>query len=393
MEKRKYFGARVQQRRGDKTVRFFTFYARSSDVDGWAGVRESSDLAGGIQRVLNESRKKAISKFVSSNEFNTIPNSILIAFSEGRTVKFESFDDGVNEITGGVADNDCEDLITWGTLEFEFDPDSTESDRIAMVVDGQHRLRGLASYSDHSGEKVPLLVVALLDADLQEQAFQFVVINNKSTKVPTSNVKSIIADIDEDVLQDRLENAGVRYGSNSPMLKSLNDSPESPFKDLLDWHYNKKKDQRLVALTALEQMVRQFKNEFEFLEGDEDTLFYAFCAVWRAVRSRYDQLWGAEGNLMRKVSLAALNEFLAQQLKTIWAVGRADIFDSDSVESAVSDVIRPVPPEFWATEWTNVKVQDNANTGRIIRHDLETIQMNGRLGKEWYAGVDLFTLE
>lgn len=389
MEHRKYFGVRVQQRRGGQATEFFTFYARASDVNKWAGVRESSDIAGGIQRVLNEPRKKAIAKFMSSNKYNTIPNSILVAFDIGATTTFESLDGDVEAVVEGATDNECGENVTWGKLEFDFDPETAEEERIAMVVDGQHRLRGLAAYADQSGEDVPLLVVALLDADIQEQAFQFVVINNKATKVPTSNVKSIIADIDEEALQERLEDAGVRYGSNSPMLKAFNDSPESPFRSLLDWHYNKEKDQRLVPLTAIEQLVRQFVNEFDFLKDDEDTLFYALCAVWRAVQFRYEQLWGKEGNLMRKVSLAALNEFLAEQLKTIWAIGNADIFDSGSVESAVAGVIRPIPPEFWLSEWTGVKVQDNANTRRIIKHDLETIQKNARLGQNWRTNLEL----
>lgn len=389
MEQREYFGVRVQQRRGGEATELFTFYARASDVDAWAGVRRSSDTDEGIQRVLKESRKKAITKFVSSNEFNTIPNSILLAFGEGAPTTFTSADEEVGEATGGASDNDCGDHLTWGTLGFSFDPQAPDEDRIAMVVDGQHRLRGLASYAEESGEDVPILVVALLDAGVQEQAFQFVVINNKSVRVPTSNVKSIIAGIDEDELQDRLEKAGVRYGSNSPTLKALNDRDDSPFKDLLEWDYNKVVDQRLIPLTALEQMLRQFENEFDFLEDDEDTLFYAFCAVWRAVKWRYEELWGERGKLMRKVSLAAFNEFLAQQLKTLWAVGTADIFESDSVEEATANVVRPIPPEFWTADWTVDKIQDNANVRRLIRRDLEAAQANVRLRRAWHTKLEL----
>ena len=92
---------------------------------------------------------------------------------------------------------------------------------------------------------------------------------------------------------------------------------------------------------------------------------------------------------MKKVSLGALNEFLAQQLSTIWAVGGADIYESDSIERATERVIGPVPSEFWEVEWTNVRVQDNANTRSVIRQDLKTAQTNVRLKKAWYTKLQL----
>jgi DGQHR domain-containing protein len=338
----------------------------------------------GIQRMLKPSRKRAISRFVASEETNTIPNSILIAFSSG-VASFEEVDCRTEDDVS----NGCDERLAWGRLTFTFDPGVPDDERAAMVVDGQHRLRGLAAYADESGEDLPLLVVALLDADVQEQAFQFVVINNNAVRVPTANVKSIIAGIDEDALEERLHNAGVRYGSISPILRDLNDLEESPFKDLLKWDYNKVEGGQLVPLTALEQMLRQMRVEFPFLEEDEDTLLFAFLAIWRAVASCYPDIWGTEGKLMTKVGLTATNEFLTQRLKGYWEDGIVDLYDPESIEPRVIKIMDRVPPDFWVSKWTIGKVQDNANVRRLIRRDLATIRNNVQLHHPWYHELQL----
>lgn len=63
-----------------------------------------------------------------------------------------------------------------------------------LIVDGQHRLHGI---SEFLYEDLPVLVVCMVDASVQEQAFQFIVINNKAVRVPTDNVKAIIAHLDD----------------------------------------------------------------------------------------------------------------------------------------------------------------------------------------------------
>jgi DGQHR domain-containing protein len=383
-ETRNYFGLRVRQRDAETAPQQFAFYASASDVSGWVGVRHSADMDEGIQRMLKPSRKRAISRFVASEETNTIPNSILIAFKSGVASFEEVLCRAVDDVSNG-----CNERLAWGRLTFAFDPGVPDEERAAMVVDGQHRLRGLAAYAEESGEDLPLLVVALLDADVQEQAFQFVVINNKAVRVPTDNVKSIIAGIDEDALVERLYKAGVRYGSSSPILRDLNDLDESPFKNLLKWDYNKAEGGQLVPLTALEQMLRQMRVEFPFLEEDEDTLLFAFFAIWRAVASCYPEIWGKEGKLMTKVGLAATNEFLTQRLKGYWEDGIVDLYDPDSIEPHVIKIMNRVPEDFWMSEWTIGKVQDNANVRLLIRRDLATIRNNMQLRHPWYHDLKL----
>jgi hypothetical protein len=50
-------------------------------------------------------------------------------------------------------------------------------------------------------------VVALIDADDDEAAFQFLVINNKATRVAQDHIKLLSLHYTEDVLADRLRSA------------------------------------------------------------------------------------------------------------------------------------------------------------------------------------------
>ena len=199
MEKRSYFGCRIRQREDTNTVTFFIFYARVKDVKEWAGIRRVGTSSEGTQRLLRETRKKAITRFLRANPENTIPNNILLAFESDQT-RFTPLDQKINQsISNFDIHNGCESLLEWGILEFEFDSDLNNDDSFpAFVVDGQHRLYGMSEYEK---ENLPVLIVSLLDASVEEQAFQFIVINNKAVRVPTENVKSIIANIDEEKLQ------------------------------------------------------------------------------------------------------------------------------------------------------------------------------------------------
>ncbi|NJK38819.1 MAG: DGQHR domain-containing protein [Oscillatoriales cyanobacterium RM2_1_1] len=382
--KKSYFGCRVFQRESSETVAFFVFYARTRDIKQWVGIRRVEDHSDGTQRLLRSTRKKAITNFLKSDPVNTIPNNILLAFEPG-TVKFTSLQERLEEFFPDQdLRNDCEDRLNWGCIEFSYKNDLPEHRRPALVVDGQHRLYGISEFAD---ENIPLLVVSLIDAPLSEQAFQFVVINNKAVKVPTDNVRSIIAQIDEEKLQDRLLKAGVRYGNKSPILREINDSLSSPFKDLLDWSYNKK-GTKLVPLTAIEQCLRFLKAELPSLEDDEDSLAEVFCAVWRVIQKSYPELWGKESKLMKKVSINALNEFIAERLKFAWEMGLVNIFDPHTIERQVLNITNLLPQQFWEEEWS-ITIQDNANVRKLIKADLATLANNSRTKEPWMKDLDL----
>lgn len=385
LETRRYFGCRVIQRTDSGTTPLFVFHATTRDIRKWAGIRRVQESTEGTQRLLRETRRKAITRFLKADLKNIIPNNILLAFEPDKA-KFTSLDEEIMSFASDIVNphNDCDGRLSWGFLEFSFEVNQEESSRPALIVDGQHRLYGISDFND---ENLPILIVSLIDATLEEQAFQFIVINNKAVRVPTDNVKSIIANLDEEQLRIRLLKAGVKYGDTSPILRDINDLYSSPFYQLLDWPYNREGN-KLVPLTAIEQALRNLRIFFPFLEDDEDSLFEIFCAVWRAVKESYPTLWGNKNSFMTKVNINALSEFLTDRLKKAWEFSLIDIFQAESVERQILNILKQIPKTFWQQEWS-IKVQDNANVRKMIQDDLETIVQNYRLRRSWHEGLQL----
>ncbi|MDJ0658397.1 MAG: DGQHR domain-containing protein [Crocosphaera sp.] len=390
MEERRYFGCSVRQRQDKDTVSFFVFYARAKDIKEWIGIKRVQDSVEGTQRILRQTRRKAITRFIKSDSINTIPNNILIAFEE-KKAKFTPLKDSFKNLSFESTDfkNNCDEQITWGFLEFSFEPNQDDHLRPALLIDGQHRFYGISDYED---EDLPLLIVSLIHSTPQEQAFQFIVINNKAVRVPTESVKSIIAHLDEkkeEELRHRLLKAGVSYGKQSPILRDINDLSSSPFQNLLNWSYNKQ-GTKLVSLTAIEQGFRYLKAQFDFLDkdDDDDSLLEIFCAIWRAIKNNYSELWGEDNKFMKKVNMDAMNEFIIGKLKVIWEIGVVDIFDSSSIENQVFNIINSLSPKFWELEWS-IKIQDNASVRKMIKEDLQTMTNNHRMRQSWNESLKL----
>lgn len=392
METRRYFGARVSQRVDENTIRFFVFQARSKDVKQWAGVKLVLTKEGkvpnspqGTQRVLRETRVRAIRRFLQASSVNTIPLSILVSF-EPDIAQFSSLTEQIAEcVPREVIFNDCQGQLEWGILTFSFSKIRANQPhhlRPALLIDGQHRLYGMSELDD---EDIPILVVSLIDAPTCEQAFQYIVINNKTLKVPSVDVNAIMADLDEkdeEKLMNRLLKAGVNYGQISHVLLDLSKLPSSPFHKLLDWP-NNKEGIRLVSLTAIEQSLRYLRATFTFLEDDDDSLVQIFMAIWRVVRTCYPEVWGQENLFMKEVNINALNEFIVSSLKYAWLRGLLDIFRISEVEREVLRIIESIPVDFWLSKW-NIKVTDNSNVRRLIKSDLELIRQNVKLGERWH---------
>lgn len=388
MEIKRYFGCRVKQRIDNNTVPFFIFYARINDLKQWVGIRRSEDLPEGTQRILRPARKKQITRFLASSAVNTIPNNILLAFDPG-CATFTPLDDRITVCFPDIdSHNECENQLEWGILEFSFEPGQEDHLRPALIIDGQHRFYGMADFAQ---EDLAVLIVSLIDANIEEQAFQFIVINSKAVKVSTVNAKSIIGDMkDEGNLIDRLLKAGVNYADQPVILRDINDLTSSPFQALLKWDYNRG-DNKLVELTAIEQALKYLHALFTFLEDDEDSLLAIFFAIWNAVKASYPELWGNDSTLMKKVSMIALNEFIVDRLKMAWEFGILDIFETKKVENTTLDILKSIPVEFWQTKWS-ITIQDNANVRKMIKEDLERMVNNHKLRRVWHEDLQLFEI-
>lgn len=399
-EHRCYFGSLISQRKDENVTRFFVFNARAKDLKEWLGIRRIKDVKKGAQRVLRKARASAVTKFIEASSINTIPNSILIAFDPDKA-KFTSLS---KEISEGIIQtksslenpvnilfNGCENQLDWGIIEFSFERNEQEDAKPALIVDGQHRLYGM---SDFDKENLPITVVSLIDATRQEQAFQFIVVNNKAVRVSAENVKSIIADFNEDELETRLARARVKYGDKPQILTYINDSPSSPFQNLLEWSYNREitDENARVPITAIEQTMRYIRKSFTVLENDEDSLIEFFCATWRAVKGNYPELFGKNNQFMTKANISAFNEYITDRLLYFWEMDLLDIFESEEVEQKVLDIIKRLPQEFWQENW-KLRIQDSPTVREIIKNDLKTIITNSKLSKNWKNGLELVETE
>ena len=400
-----YFGSLISQRTDKNVTRFFVFNAGAKDLKEWLGIRRIKDVPKGTQRVLRKARASAVTKFIEASSINTIPNSILIAFdrdkakftslskeiSEGIIQTKSSLENPVNILNGCDILNGCENQLNWGIIKFSFERNEQEDAKPALIVDGQHRLYGM---SDFDKENLPITVVSLIDATRQEQAFQFIVVNNKAVRVSAENVKSIIADFNEDELEKRLVLARVKYGDKPLILRSLNDSPSSPFQNLLNWSYNREitEETQLVPITAIEQTMRYIRKSFTVLENDEDSLIEFFCATWRAVKGNYPELFGKNNQFMTKANISAFNEYITDRLLYFWEMDLLDIFETDEIEQKVLDIIKRLPQEFWLENW-KLRIQDTPNFREIIKNDLKTIITNAKLSKNWKNGLELLETE
>jgi DGQHR domain-containing protein len=382
MVNKTYFGCRVAQRGKGNGVEFVVFVANTKDVMKWAGIRRVGEHEKGTQRIITESRVRAIKRFLDSDKNNTIPVGIVVAFGRD-AARFESFQSMINTCIPEVdTRNRVSDKVDWGTLSFQFNPDSESYERPALIVDGQHRVFGMSEVQD---EDIPILIVALIDSTPEEQAFQFVVINNKAAKVPTENVKAILASFDEPSLQSRLLDAGVSYGNVSSTLRDINEQEESPFRKLLIWPLSDKKEGR-IQLTTIETCLRYIRNEFKLEE--EDTLKEMFLAIWRSATKKFDDLWLKNDKFMSKVNIISVNDYIVDRLAFAWEGDLLDINQPKSVETQTTSILGLIPPDFWLRDW-NFGIQDNTLIRKTIREDLNAIGKNIKRKKRWDKGLKM----
>lgn len=265
---RKYFGFKVSQRRNGNAASFFVFAVLAKDVAAWATVDRVEHREGGVQRRVSEARLRALTRFFTLEPKNTIPTSIVLAFTPG-TATFEKVP--VPEVDIGLQaeqhyDNELEGIVEYGFLAFDFDPEAAIVDRPAFVVDGQHRLFGTADVD----EEIPLLVSALLEAGPDEQAFQFIVINNKVIRVSTDIVRTLIVDFDEQSLQKRLETARISLAPQALEVALVDDEADSPLYQMVDWERRRGEGNPAVKPVAIEESLKYIRRRFAELEEDQD---------------------------------------------------------------------------------------------------------------------------
>lgn len=365
-----YRGFRFQQRREGHAPELVVFHAPVNEILSWARVDVLGPKRSGPQRERKEARVDAIRRFLEADACNSIPTAVTLAFDAGgatfRLVPTEGESVGAGHL-----------VIS----------DSTKP--VADIVDGQHRLHGMAAF-DPTTE---VAVVGILEADDVEKAFQFLVINNKSSRVAATHTKALLARMRTTTLIQRLKSAKIAFDAEGVKdVDLINNDSESPFFQTIDWPTTPK-EKRMVQATAIELSL-------DYLQGlgvsdfdDRDVRRSVFLAIWRVIKARWGSLWRPESRLVSKVGIVCLTRFIADRI-TNWADSDEldiEVTNLDQIGELTEKIISKMDPRFWTTPWAE-KAQGgfDTNQGRDrVLAAVTQLYRNGKRDVEWYTDIDI----
>ncbi|MDQ0996082.1 DGQHR domain-containing protein [Phyllobacterium ifriqiyense] len=358
------YDAFVFQQRADGSGPLFAmFQAPAGEVDAWADVdRLGPDNKLGPQREPKKSRISSIKRFFADDPNNTIPTAIVVGL-KGVVV----------EVQGNIS-----------KIKFEAVVDQPKP---GLIIDGQHRLRGLQAVSDATF--VP--IVAILEATDLEMAFQFLVINNKSARVPPDHIRALALNYSQDQLETRLRTARLSQNPNLGSVGVLDEDDESPFRGIVDWP-NNPADSRIIAPSAVESMAAEVRSlGFGELE-DLDSVNAFLIAMWSVIKEEWPNLFVKGSKLMSKVGLICITQFVCTTMKT-WARNphlrtQVDPGDPDKVRNVTRDVLNTLSPRFFEADWTSTSYDTRAGRDQIM-NDLEALSFNVANSEHWYEGLKI----
>lgn len=302
---------------------------------------DSFDSYLGIQRRISPNRIKEIGEYVNTVDA-TFPTSIILhinsssKYIKGVEVDFESlenvdiYSDEIEVIDNIIIDNES------AVLKIRRD------DKVARILDGQHRMEGLRNGFQNNSEKrrFDFNVTIFIDLDMDDQAQIFSIINKAQTKVN----KSLVYDL--------YEYASTRSPQKTShdivrLLNKLNNSPfykkikilgttenytetiaQATFVELIMGYISKNPmndrdmlkrkvlfgKEKLHLLTDIREKKRLIFRNLFVLEKDEE-IMKILWEYFSAVQERWPNSWNEinrnSGNILNKsTGLIALMRFL-----------------------------------------------------------------------------------
>lgn len=357
------------QRESSQAPKFCVFEAPVKDVIEWSTIpRLSPDNQDGIQRAKNDTKVRGITKFLIADERNTIPTAIVITLSSNAH--------SINAIKG------CGETINNICINKD------KKDEV-FVVDGQHRLYGLYQFNPDS--KVP--IVAILDATNEERAFQFIVINNKVSKVAPDHIRALTlkftGQLEEAGLEQRLKPARLSLSPNLSYVGLANELDDSPFKGIVALP-NIREDKQIVVPAAIEASIAyiQSKNIMEL--SSEDLSYEFFITIWTVIKESWPRAFCIEKKskdtmrLMSKVGIFSMTRYITDAINFLssFTEESMDLSNSQDVSDAVRKVLKMQAEEFWLADW-DFTISDSKAVREQIHDALTSIQQNIRYNYNW----------
>lgn len=126
------------------------------------------------------------------------------------------------------------------------------------MIDGQHRLLGAQAVE----RSIPFAICALIDCPWSEQVFQFTVINCTAKGIPdqfiTANAALSLTADELSLLEQRLDQAGVKVTEYELMTVVNFKLPQSPFFNLVNLAESKKGSEGKIGYKTMVRIARRW---------------------------------------------------------------------------------------------------------------------------------------
>lgn len=348
----------VVQRLDGGAPRQVLFSAPAHEILEWAHVERLTVAGSGTQRLKNKAKVRAITRFLMRDPRNTIPNAVTVALED---VEIHGEENGPGKVTIRSAEGN-------------------------VVIDGQHRLYGMSEFS----ADMQANVVAIVRPDDTEIAFQFLVINNKVTKVSPDHIRLLTIQVDEGALSERLKTARIGQGQ-AALVAVVDGADDSPFYESVVWPTEDALEggrTNLVRPASIEVALSSISQKNLPGLDNDDSLTGFFFATWQPIKDKWPELWNDGSKLLGKVGLVTMTQFLVDDMTPLIDRYMVDPTDPDSVTEEVSHILEHIDPRFWSSDWTESSLDTTAGR-RIVVEALTKMRRNLAQDKPWSEGVAL----
>lgn len=376
MAQYKYSAILYKQRETAEQL-FCVCSARVGEVQSWSRVdRLTPTNKTGVQRARKDARVDAIHDFLTADQRNTVPTSIIVALP-----------------LAAVTIN-CTNAIGMHPVAAELVVTTQEDDpQPGLIIDGQHRIFGIAQFD----AAMPVNLVIIIGPSDDEIAFQFVVINNKVSKVSPDHIKALKLGYSDAQLDTRLTKSASMKSSGAPAyLDQIDTQADSPFRGRLKWPRNDTDPNASIPLNAFEMaMLHIATQKIDQMSSDgpnPDFVVRFFLEIWKTIQTKWAPLWtDTSSKLTRKVGIVCMTEYLVDTMIS-WSMvpGQTiDLTDLNHVAEVTSNILDQQEMAFWTTEWSDTSLDTKSGREWVVEA-LNKIQQNKTIKKvPWNAGVRL----
>lgn len=366
------YSAIVYKQRDTAEAVFCICTVRVGELRLWARVdRLTHDNKQGVQRERKDARVDAIEDFLKVDPRNTIPTSIIVALPAA----VASFG-GIDLNTIGTAPQPT-------TLTITTDAEQMQP---GLIIDGQHRTDGIAQFD----AATPVNLVTIIGPSDDEIAFQFVVINNKVTKVAAEHIKALKIGYSAANLDSRLrKSARIKSSGEPAYLEQIDTQADSPFKGRLKWPRNEEDPKRAIPVNAFEMamahIARQRIDQTPSSEPNPDFVVRFFIEVWKVVAEKWAEVWtDPTQKLTSKVGVVCMTQYLVDVLVN-WSTAPGqgiDLTDLNEVRDLVAAALDQLEAAFWTSDWNAASLDTSSGRDKVIEA-LKAVQQNKLKGLPW----------